>query len=72
LPDGTERRDAFRYDWRLWHLPELREAMTDAGFAATKVWADDPRRPGTYRPISRMDSEAAGSDAWVVYLSATR
>jgi hypothetical protein len=30
--------DAFVYDWRLWSVRELREAMTDAGFAATEVY----------------------------------
>lgn len=31
-------RDAFMYDWRLWSIAELREAMGDAGFAATEVY----------------------------------
>ncbi len=30
--------DAFEYDWRLWGIAELREAMLDAGFAATEVY----------------------------------
>lgn len=28
---------AFRYRWRLWSIPELRDAMRDAGFRATEV-----------------------------------
>ncbi len=31
-------RDAFVYDWRLWSIAELREAMVDAGFTATEVY----------------------------------
>lgn len=31
-------RDAFIYDWRLWSIAELREAMSDAGFTATDVY----------------------------------
>ncbi len=31
--------DAFVYEWRLWSIPELRDAMTDAGFAQTQVYA---------------------------------
>jgi SAM-dependent methyltransferase len=30
-------RDAFTYDWRLWSIPELRDAMHDAGFRETEV-----------------------------------
>lgn len=33
FPDGSEMRDAFVYDWRLWGLPELRDVLQDAGFA---------------------------------------
>ncbi|HEV8111880.1 MAG TPA: class I SAM-dependent methyltransferase [Planctomycetota bacterium] len=29
--------DAFVYRWRLWSVPELRDAMAEAGFAATEV-----------------------------------
>lgn len=35
-----EITDAFVYRWRLWSVPELREAMTEAGFDATEVYAD--------------------------------
>jgi hypothetical protein len=31
--------DAFVYEWRLWSVPELRDAMLDAGFATTEVYA---------------------------------
>lgn len=31
--------DAFVYEWRLWSVPELRDAMTEAGFATTQVFA---------------------------------
>jgi SAM-dependent methyltransferase len=37
LPDGTEMHDAFEYDWRLWGIPELRDALADAGFPSTEV-----------------------------------
>jgi hypothetical protein len=29
--------DAFVYHWRLWSVPELRDAMRQAGFRATEV-----------------------------------
>lgn len=32
--------DAFVYRWRLWSVPELREAMLEAGFASTEVRED--------------------------------
>lgn len=44
VPDGANpgamRRidDAFRYEWRLWTLPELLQALRDAGFRRAQVW----------------------------------
>jgi len=34
-----ELEDAFVYEWRLWSIPELRDAMSDAGFGETQVYA---------------------------------
>lgn len=34
--------DAFVYRWRLWSVPELRDAMADAGFASTAVYHQLP------------------------------
>lgn len=31
-------RNAFTYNWRLWSLPEIREAMREAGFGKTEVF----------------------------------
>lgn len=42
----AEHTDAFIYRWRLWSIVEMREAMMEAGFAATEVYAevsDTPR-----------------------------
>ncbi|MGV6815464.1 MAG: hypothetical protein ACWA5W_10730 [Phycisphaerales bacterium] len=33
-----ELEDAFVYEWRLWSIPELRDAMMDAGFKETLVY----------------------------------
>lgn len=38
----AEIGDAFVYDWRLWTVPEVRDALMDAGFASTEVHG---RRP---------------------------
>jgi hypothetical protein len=66
-------RNAFRYDWRLWSLPELREAMLDAGFARATAWCDryDPAAntsDGVYRPTRTMPNR----HDWVAYVSGHR
>jgi len=37
-----DMRDAFVYDWRLWSIPELRDAMLEAGFDRVDVYAQLP------------------------------
>lgn len=34
-----ELMDAFVYEWRLWSVPELRDALAEAGFVGTDVYA---------------------------------
>ncbi|TPX30743.1 hypothetical protein SmJEL517_g05761 [Synchytrium microbalum] len=36
--DGSQLRNAFGYDFRIWTIPEVREAMNDAGFRNIHVW----------------------------------
>lgn len=71
--DGSRIEQAFRYDWRLWTLPELRELLEEAGFASVEVyWEGTDRRSGepngTFRPCRR----ATDDPAWVAYLVASR
>ncbi len=37
-----ELHDAFVYHWRLWSVPELREAMREVGFSVTEVYSKMP------------------------------
>lgn len=37
-----ELRDAFVYRWRLWSVPELRDAMVEAGFGRVEVYDKTP------------------------------
>jgi hypothetical protein len=41
-----EITDAFVYRWRLWSVPELRDALSEAGFARTEVQSDLPDAAG--------------------------
>lgn len=38
--NGKMIKDAFVYDWRLWTIPELREALAEAGFRRSHVYWD--------------------------------
>lgn len=59
-----ELRDAFIYRWRLWSVPELRDAMHEAGFARTEVYdkvpdAQDDAGEVYVQPAEAEDLEAS-------------
>lgn len=73
LPDGRQVRDAFTYDWRLWSIPELRDAMADAGFVRTEVYdrlgdAVDADGNLHVRPVRGDELD----DTYVVYVAARK
>jgi len=71
LASGARIDNAFRYQWRLWTLPELRELMGAAGFGAVEIWCDghDGRRSdGLYRPRRRITAR----EDWVAYVVGIR
>jgi len=60
--DGTVMRNAFHYDWRLWTLPEIEEAMREAGFREVHFyvegWDDRRNRPEEhYRRRTRFENQ---------------
>jgi SAM-dependent methyltransferase len=38
--DGTWMRRAFTYDWRMWTLPEIGDALRDAGFRGVEYYVE--------------------------------
>lgn len=59
--DGSVKRKAFTYHWRLWSLPELREMLLDAGFEEVGIWFE-----GEEGFIDERDG--MNDHAWVGYV----
>ena len=76
LADGTRLDQAFRYDWRLWSIPEVTELLKEAGFSAVHVYwekfedtdDDDEYLEGTGEYIEVTDVE--NQESWVSYIFA--
>ena len=67
--DGSSLRNAFRYDWRLWSLPELRDLLREAGFARSEVlWEGTSRETGEGNDIFSPRERADAAIAWVAYV----
>jgi SAM-dependent methyltransferase len=73
LRDGSRMRRAFRYDWRLWTLPEIRELLAEAGFSQIQVyWEGTDSRTGDANGIFHPRDSAPDDPAWVCYVAARR
>lgn len=68
LWDGSWVKDAFTYDWRLWTIPEIREALAEAGFGRTVVyWETEHQGRGTgeFAPTETGDN----AYSWIAYIA---
>lgn len=67
--DGSELKDAFSYDWRLWSLPELRDLLHEAGFKRCEVyWEDQDGQTGGGTGVFRRRKTAPAEACWMAVL----
>jgi hypothetical protein len=67
--DGSELRNAFVYQWRLWTIPDVMELLQEAGFADVHfLWEgtdpDTHEGTGTYHRVEKGDSDPS----WIAYI----
>lgn len=64
-------KDVFTYDWRLWSLPEIRDALADAGFRKSHVyWEGDDGKEGN-GVFTRVDKGAV-EPVWIAMILAEK
>lgn len=72
FPDGSRIDNAFRYRWRLWSIPEIRDLLGECGFSRVTVywqgWDSDGDPDGDFKPATEADADAG----WIAYLTAEK
>lgn len=69
FPDGSVLERAFHYPWRLWNIPDVREAMEEAGFDETRVyWAQSDHATGGSNGVYTRRQNALPDPAWLAYV----
>lgn len=69
--DGSKLKNAYRYEWRVWTMPELLDMLTEAGFKPTVYWEqadEDGEGNGVFIPETEGDADAG----WIAYLVAEK
>tara|TARA_B100001013_G_scaffold209777_1_gene127505 strand:- start:40 stop:873 length:834 start_codon:yes stop_codon:yes gene_type:complete len=66
---GERIERAFSYDWRLWTILEVREALDEAGFAATEVyWEGIEEDNNEGNGVFTLQETAENSESWIAYI----
>lgn len=69
--DGQKmRKRVFSYDWRLWTIPEITDALRDAGFNTIEYWAEGVNTRGHGNGIFRKIKSEKNCESWVTYVTA--
>lgn len=67
----AKRERVFRYDWRMWTLPELKDVLREAGFRRVDVYWEGTDKKGGGNGFFRKRRRGDADLAWVAYLVAT-
>lgn len=71
--DGEKKRkDVFVYDWRLWTITELKDALEEAGFKKIVTYWEGEDGEGGGDGEFYPSEEEENCDAWVTYLAALK
>jgi hypothetical protein len=67
--NGERKRNrVFSYDWRMYSIPEIRDAMIDAGFKDTLVYWEGTGRDGRGSGMFHRRDKGEACEVWVAYI----
>lgn len=67
--DGQPKKEqVFKYDWRMWSIPELKDCLAEAGFTDTKVYWEGTDEDGEGDGVFEIVENGEECEAWVAYL----
>ncbi len=70
--DGSKLKDAFRYDWRFWSIPEVREMLDEAGFTESHIYWEQEDEDGEDTDEWERSESADSVACWIAYIVAVK
>lgn len=65
---GKKITKVFRYDWRMWSIPEIREIMYEVGFKKTHVYWEGTNRKGEGNSVFTRTEKGESCLSWIAYV----
>ena len=70
FPDGSRIKNAFRYSWRRYSIPELRDILHEVGFREVRTYFEEFDEDGDGTGHFARDEEGETCEGWLSYLVA--
>lgn len=71
--DGSSKKKAFTYDWRIWSPPEVRDALTEAGFSSVDFyWEGTDLETREGNGVYKKARKGENDPSWITYIVAVR
>lgn len=68
--DGSKIKDAFTYEWRVYSLPEIRDALREAGYDRVEVYWEGVDDDGEGDGVFEKADYAENEECWIAYMVA--
>ena len=69
FPDGTELDRCFKYKWRLWTLPEIKDMLHEVGFASVdSYWEGTDEDGESGDGVFKKSKRGENCLSWITYL----
>ena len=69
---GKKVTKVFKYDWRMWSIPEVRELMEEVGFKKTHVYWEGTTRKGEGDGKFKRTEKGESCLSWIAYIAAEK
>jgi SAM-dependent methyltransferase len=66
--DGVFHRDSFVYDWRIWSIPELKDALLECGFQDTAVYWESVGKNGEGTGEYELHQAGDNAYSWISFV----
>ena len=68
--DGSRLQNAFRYEWRAWSLPELKDILREVGFSEVHIYWEGEDENGEPSGEYARATTATNDPVWVALIAA--
>ncbi|HEX9641715.1 MAG TPA: class I SAM-dependent methyltransferase [Candidatus Krumholzibacteria bacterium] len=72
FPDGSEMKRAFKYEWRLWSMPEVKDLLEEAGFRRVLTYFEEFDDDGDGTGEYKLDERGYPCESWLSYIIALK